>query len=310
MHTAMNTGGPLAVRWALTALAGLIVQACGGSAYEYAPSAPAGGMPAEPQPESAMREEVYATAQADSAGAMGGGDWDDFQGEEEARPVEFASLPVSGAVAQAQTPRPQQPAGQGATGNAAQTEQQASDAVDTSGPLLIYTAELILAVYEVVQTQEAIIVAIREMQGFVSERSDSHIVLRVPARRFDDAIGAIEERGDVIGRNVQALDVSEEFRDLQIRIRNAEAMRDRLEALLQRAQNVEEALSIERELQRLTEAIELFKGRQRFLADRISFSTITVRFQSRASEAGTSDEFRLPFEWLDELGLNRLLTLQ
>ena len=52
------------------------------------------------------------------------------------------------------------------------------------------------------------------------------------------------------------------------------------------------------------------KGRQRFLADRIAFSTITVRFSSRATETGPTDDFRLPFDWLGQLGLSTLMTLR
>jgi L-fucose isomerase-like protein len=189
--------------------------------------------------------------------------------------------------------------------------QEATDAVEAGGPLLIYTGDFTLGVYAVSETQERIIEAIRQLGGHVSQRNDAMLVVRVPAARFEAAIESIEQAGDVLGRNVQATDVSEEFRDLEIRIRNAEAMRDRLEQLLARANDVTAALSIERELQRLTEYIETMKGRQRFLADRISLSTITIRFQALGTEgAGTPDGFSLPFPWLDEIGLSNLMRLQ
>jgi hypothetical protein len=109
---------------------------------------------------------------------------------------------------------------------------------------------------------------------------------------------------------VATLDVSEEFRDLQIRIQNSEAMRDRLEQLLRQANNVEQALQVERELERITELIETMKGRLRFLADRVAYSTITVLFQPRPRETlEDPDSFRLPFPWLDQLGLRNLLNL-
>jgi hypothetical protein len=51
------------------------------------------------------------------------------------------------------------------------------------------------------------------------------------------------------------------------------------------------------------------KGRIRWLADRVSFSTITIHFQPRATETLNTDPFRLPFQWLDTLGLSNLLAL-
>lgn len=177
-------------------------------------------------------------------------------------------------------------------------------------PLLIYSAELNLAVYEVGPTQRAVIQHARELGGFLSRQSDLEVIVRVPARRFQDALERIERVGDVLHKDVQALDVSEEYRDLSIRLRNAEVVRARLETLLEQAKTVEDALKVQKELGSVTETIETIKGRLRFLQDRIAFSTITVRFAPReATPLGTPDVYRLPFPWLDELGLHSLLNM-
>ena len=142
-------------------------------------------------------------------------------------------------------------------------------------------------------------------------QSDDRLVVRVPAPRFHAALDEVQRAGDVEHREVQAQDVSEQFHDVEIRIRNLEAMRARVEALLQQARTVEEALQIEQQLARITEELELMRGRQRFLADRIAFSTITVIFRPRPRESLDQPEvFELPFGWLDELGLSNLLDLR
>ncbi|MCC7537685.1 MAG: DUF4349 domain-containing protein, partial [Deltaproteobacteria bacterium] len=80
---------------------------------------------------------------------------------------------------------------------------------------------------------------------------------------------------------------------------------------LERAGNVQDSLVVERELERITTSIEQMRGRLRFLSDRIAFSTITLRFQGRPTESlgPASSQFRLPFPWLDQLGLSNLLDL-
>jgi hypothetical protein len=276
--------------------------ACGDSyAAEAAPSPAYGGMATGA---GSAGDEVYAAAYAESDDS--GGDGSDYAIEEEGA-VDDRLRAEPGSVTAPMQPQAQYAQNQP---NDAQPE-NATDAVDAGGPLLIYTGDFTLGVYAVAETQERIIEAIRQLGGHVSQRNDAMLVVRVPAARFEAAIESIEQAGDVLARNVQATDVSEEFRDLEIRIRNAEAMRDRLEQLLARANDVTAALSIERELQRLTEYIETMKGRQRFLADRISFSTITIRFQALGTEgAGTPDGFSLPFQWLDEIGLSNLMRLQ
>lgn len=296
---------------------------CGGSAYEYPetggaatvsePASYGGHMRAEtaaaPPPMMDSPESMPASADM-GVGGGGGGEYDAWDGwtsdDAPARQAEPTSRPQ---MAQAQ---PNTGGGQTAGQTQAQqeTRQQATDAVDLSQPLLIYTAAIHLGVYEVEATQETILGAVREAEGFLAQRSDNMLVVRVPAPRFQQVLDAIEGAGDVLQRNVEVLDVSEEYRDIAIRIRNAEAMRERLEQLLRNANDVQEALAVERELQRITESIETMKGRLRFLSDRIAFSTITIHFRPlTAGEQIDPDPFRLPFGWLDRLGLSSLLSL-
>jgi hypothetical protein len=115
--------------------------------------------------------------------------------------------------------------------------------------------------------------------------------------------------GDVVARNVTAEDVTEEFFDLDVRLKSSRAVRDRLEQLLQKATKVEDSVLIERELTRVVGEIERIEGRMKFLRDRASYSTITVDFRARGSERVGNGPFNLPVPWLSELGLRRLLNL-
>lgn len=201
--------------------------------------------------------------------------------------------------AQANTPTPAGPA---------QPAQVASDA--HSGPLLIYEAELHMAVYKVESVQEQAIAAVRELGGYLSEHTDrARLVLRVPAAQFDKLVARIETLGEVSHRFVRALDVTAEFRDLEMRLRNAEAVRDRLLRLLDKAPDVPQSLKVEQELDRLSERIEQMKGQLKLLSDRMAFSTITIQFSVKRTETIT-DEFELPFEWLRTLGLQHLMRLR
>lgn len=177
------------------------------------------------------------------------------------------------------------------------------------GPLLIYTATIHLSVFEVERTQASIIEAVRAVNGFVQLQNDRQLTVRVPVGEFRTVLPQIEQLGDVLHRNVEALDVSDEYRDLGVRLQNAIAVRDRLQLLLAAAQNTEQALNVERELERVTLVIEQIRGRMQLLGDRIAYSTVTVMFQAHAVVSDQPGAFRLPVPWLDELTLSRLLTL-
>lgn len=205
------------------------------------------------------------------------------------------------------------PAG-GATPRPAGAEIAPGTAVEPgrSQPLLIYTAELHLAVLEVAARQQAVVELGKKLGGFLAYQDDTRVTIRVPSSRFQEALAGAKELGDLLHENVQALDVTEEFRDLATRLRNAEAVRASLEKLLERAEKVEDALAVQTKLGEVTETIERLKGRLRFLEDRIAYSTVTVYFQPLPREelAGGSRSFQLPFYWLDDVGLGSLLDLR
>jgi hypothetical protein len=192
-------------------------------------------------------------------------------------------------------PAPPQPAGP-------------SPVVQEKRPMLIYRATIHLAVFEARKSIDEVEALAKSLGGYLVQRSDASIVVRVPAKTFDSALETVSKVGDELHRQVQVQDVTAEFRDMQIRLKNLQAVRTRLALLLDRAKTVEEALRVERELERVAGNIESIKGKLKFFSELIAFSTITVNFQARPAESISSD-VNLPFPWLNRLGLGRLLDL-
>jgi hypothetical protein len=174
--------------------------------------------------------------------------------------------------------------------------------------LLVYTAQLTLAIYQVTDVQERTVAWVEGLGGYVSYRDARSMTLRVPAAEFHNTLDELSTFGDVLGLQWQAEEVSDQFRDLDIRLRNALDMRDRLAALLEQAETVADALAIEEQLQRLTLEIEQIRGQLRSLGDRIAFSTITVSFSAINTANVPTNEFRLPFQWLSATGIEYLLS--
>lgn len=188
--------------------------------------------------------------------------------------------------------------------------EHATDA-ERASELRIYTADIVMAVFDVRATQDAIVQRVQALGGYLASRDDSMLVVRVPAARFEEGVAAAEGEGQVVQRNVRAEDVTAQYRDLEIRIRTLDAMRTRLERMLERAANVQEALAVERELERVTVELESLRGQLRYLGDRVAYSTITLRFRVLApTEIPDAGRPRLlPFRWLRDLGLAQLLDL-
>lgn len=227
--------------------------------------------------------------QAEAPGAMGG------------LAMGVRGAEMDGAIAMNGPPPPPAPSATGTSGATTAAEAQ-------RGPMLVYTATMNLAVFQVAEASKQVEVMARESGGFLARRDDSTIVIRVPAGKFDDLLKRIEKLGDVLHRNIAAEDVTEQFMDMEVRLKNARAVRDRLQALLEKATKVEESLSIEKELTRVGTEIETLEGKLKYLRDRVMFSTITISFQPKQSDS-VKPSVRIPVDWLNQLGLGRLLNL-
>ncbi len=106
------------------------------------------------------------------------------------------------------------------------------------------------------------------------------ITLGVPSDQYEQAmrrLRAIATR--VLDEQASGTDVSDEYVDLESRLRNLEATEVRIRSFLDKATTVEESLKVNQQLSAITEQIEEVKGRMNYLKDRAAYSTITVHLE-------------------------------
>ncbi len=124
-----------------------------------------------------------------------------------------------------------------------------------------------------------------EAGGYISE-SNSYITtgnhrrgtitMRIPEGSFGSIIQEIRKLGRVVSFSSSGRDVTEEYIDLEARLRNLKRQEERLLEILDRAESVKDVLEVERELGRVRGEIERLEGRLRYLNNRVEFATITV----------------------------------
>lgn len=103
------------------------------------------------------------------------------------------------------------------------------------------------------------------------------LTLRVPAVAFDQAMAALRGLAkEVLAEQVTARDVTEEYSDLDARLRNLRAAETQLLALVEQAANVEDLLKVEKRLAEVRGEIEQLQGRLNVLENRIALATIHV----------------------------------
>jgi hypothetical protein len=173
-----------------------------------------------------------------------------------------------------------------------------------SGPrerMLVREADLTIEVSKYASAADAIArLAVRE-GGFVVSTEQhvtsevqvlaGRVVIRVPSPRFDAVLASLQKIAAAVeGARSTTNDVTEEFVDVEARLRAKRALEERYLAILASAKTVAETLDVERSLGAVREEIERIEGRRRFLADQAAMSTFRIDlhepYPALASESG------------------------
>lgn len=107
----------------------------------------------------------------------------------------------------------------------------------------------------------------------------------VPSDKFESTLGSLHDMGKVQAENVSSQDVAAQYVDLQARLKNAEAQRDAMLALLQRATQISDIIAIQNQVGQITGQIEQLKGQINYLDHATAFSTITVTLREQGVAA-------------------------
>lgn len=165
---------------------------------------------------------------------------------------------------------------------------------------IIKTARLVHETKDVDATHKKIIQLANQYKGFVQSDNSGksynriyrNMVVRVPTEHFLDFIAGISEGVSYFDQNdISRRDVSEEFVDLEARLKAKKELEKRYLELLKQAKNVKELLEIERELSNIREEIEAKQGRLQYLQNRVSMSTVSVEFYKLTSETGVTQSY-------------------
>ncbi len=108
------------------------------------------------------------------------------------------------------------------------------------------------------------------------------IIVRVPSHQFNAALEGIRPLGRVIQEKSEGQDVTEEYIDLEARIRTKKALEAQFMEIMKRSSRVTEALEVQSQIADVRGEIESLEGRRRFLENRAALSTINITLQTSA----------------------------
>lgn len=142
------------------------------------------------------------------------------------------------------------------------------------------------------ETTELIRVTAAELGGYIGneniydykDRIEYTVVVRVPENNFDKLVDKISASAEKIeSKNINSLDVTEEFIDVEARVKTKKELEARYKEILKQASRVDEILNIEREIGKLRSEIESLEGRLNYLKNRVSLSSLTITYYEKTS---------------------------
>lgn len=106
--------------------------------------------------------------------------------------------------------------------------------------------------------------------------------VRIPAQQFETFLSEAENGiGEITWKSIHARDVTEEFYDIQTRLKNKKEYLNRYRELLTKANTVKDIISIEEGIRTLQEEIESAEGRLKYLNDQVAYSTLNLRLSHK-----------------------------
>jgi hypothetical protein len=152
--------------------------------------------------------------------------------------------------------------------------------------MIIKTGSLSVEVDKYDEAEIKISEVVKKYNGFIANSKSSqnssgnksgNMTVKVPADKFDALIFDISRIGKVMNQNIQANDITEEFVDLEARVKTQKELEQRLIKLLnEKASRLSEVIEVEEKLASVRQKIESIEGRMKLLKSQSDLSTLSI----------------------------------
>lgn len=161
--------------------------------------------------------------------------------------------------------------------------------MDTVQRMVIFNADMNLRVKNFEKARNALEQKAKGYNGYIVQSSSASyedgqqsgtMTFRIPQEHFQAFLNDAEGLSvEVYNRQVTGQDVTEEYVDLESRLRSKRAVEARLLEFMKNAQKTEDLLKISSDLANVQEEIEQIAGRKKFLENQTAFSTVTINVE-------------------------------
>jgi len=158
--------------------------------------------------------------------------------------------------------------------------------IDVTKKLIVKTGKMSLEVNSYDETEVKINEITGKFGGNIANststmtstgKKQGTIVARIPSDKFDTFVSEISQIGKVMSQNINASDVTEEYIDLEARLKTQKELEQRLYDLLKtKTSGLSDIITIENKLAEVRSKIESIEGKMKYLMSQASFSTLSI----------------------------------
>lgn len=160
---------------------------------------------------------------------------------------------------------------------------------------IIKTGDIRFESNDLEETYNQLIIAVKKHHAIIQNDTEGkdyssvfrRLVVRVPSKNFDLFLADISKGVTYFdNKDISSQDVTEEYIDIDARLKAKKVLEARYLELLKKANKVSEMLEIEAQLSAIREEIEAKEGQLRYMQSQISMSTITIEFYKTVANEG------------------------
>ncbi|MDP3998675.1 MAG: DUF4349 domain-containing protein [bacterium] len=162
--------------------------------------------------------------------------------------------------------------------------------------LVVQNSHLSLLVKNVSQTLEQIRERAASLGGYMvesnlarpEEATTGQITVRIPQTKLDEALTYFRSLSvKVVSENLQGEDVTDQYVDIEARLKPLLANKERFEEIMDQAVKIDDILRVQQEIINLQNQIDALRGQQNYLAKTAEMSKVTIFL--------STDELSLPY---------------
>lgn len=170
--------------------------------------------------------------------------------------------------------------------------EQESATEDIEAPntrMIIHHASVTTNVKDLEKAQHNMEQKVKKYEGYIvesnvylesDETSTGKMIVRIPEKHFETFLSEAEaEASEILEKSVTGQDITEQYVDLNSRVKSSRAVEERLLAFMKDAEKTEDLLKISNDLAKVQEEIEVLVGKINYLENQTSFSTIELTMQ-------------------------------